>query len=714
MKRFQLLFAILPVFFLCSQTQLSAQNKLFTELDAAGANYKLYPTSLSQLQWISNTDQFSWTEGKFIFGSGAQQPATDTLLSLEDLNSWMIEAGTDSIKRMPSLQWTKATTALFQFKHDFYTLDLYNKKVQLFASLPEEAENIQLSGKKSKIAYTIDNNLFVFDGNKHVQISNEPEGVQCGKSVHRNEFGINGGIFWSPDEKKLAYYRMDERMVSNYPLVDVSNRIATLKNERYPMAGMTSHEVSLLVFDLETQANTKVITEGPSDQYLTSVTWHPESKSIFVGLLNRGQNHLQMMHYDATNGTKINMLFEEHDDHYVEPMHPLHFVPGNNNQFIWLSDRNGFRHCYLYDTAGKLIKQLTDGEWEVISLSGIDPKGEQVFITATKESPLEQNTYAVQLKNSKIKRLTSQKGVHRSQMSNSGRYLLDTYSNRETARETWIIDTKAKNDRLLHKAENPLAAYTLGAMEIFTLQANDGTPLYCRLIKPMNFDPEKKYPAIIYVYGGPHAQMITESWMGGASFYLNYLAQKGYVVFTLDNRGSAKRGKSFEQIIHRKLGQIESEDQMQGVAYLKSLPWVDADRIGVDGWSYGGFMSINLKLNHPETFKVAVAGGPVIDWQLYEVMYGERYMDTPEENPDGYHAANLLNQVDKLEGKLLVIHGDMDPVVVWQHSLQFLKACIKAGKLVDYFVYPGYEHNVRGRDRSHLIKKITTYFDENL
>lgn len=690
------------------------QTKVLSEMDAAGTNFKLYPQSLTQLQWISDTDHFSWADGNLLLGSNVQQTNTDTLLRLEDLNTWMLDAGADSLRRLPSMQWTSIASALFQVKNEFYKIDLAKKHLHLIASLPEEAANIRLSGKSNKIAYTVDNNLFVFDGSNHLQISDEPEGIVCGQSVHRNEFGISGGIFWSPDEKKIAYYQMDERMVSNYPLVDVSKRVAALKNERYPMAGMTSHEVSLFVFDTETQSNTKILTDGPSDQYLTAVSWHPESKYIFIGLLNRAQNHLQMMQYDALTGAKTALLFEEIDPHYVEPQHPLYFVPGQKELFVWLSDRDGFRHFYLYNTQGKLIKQLTDGAWEVTDFLGFDHKGEQLIFSATKESPLEQNTYVVQIKNGKINRLTPQKGVHRSQLDHSGQYLLSSYSNRETARETWLVDTKGKNSRLLHQSSNPLNDYALGELEIFTIPADDGTPLYCRLIKPSGFDPSKKYPVVVYVYGGPHAQMITESWMGGANFYLHYLAQQGYVVFTLDNRGSAKRGKVFEQIIHRRLGQTEREDQLQGIAYLKTLPWVDADRIGVDGWSYGGFMSINLKLNHPEVFKVAVAGGPVIDWQLYEVMYGERYMDTPEENPEGYAAANLLNQVEKLEGKLLIIHGDMDPVVVWQHSLQFLKACIKEGKLVDYFVYPGYEHNVRGRDRAHLIKKITNYFNENL
>jgi len=337
-----------------------------------------------------------------------------------------------------------------------------------------------------------------------------------------------------------------------------------------------------------------------------------------------------------------------------------------------------------------------------------------VFFSSTRESPLETNTYSVDLKSRKLFRHTNQKGTHRSTLSTSGKYLLDTYSSTNVPRESQIISVNGKNNRILFSAANPLLDYMMGTTEIFTLDASDGSPLYCRMIKPADFDPKQKYPVIVYVYGGPHAQMITDSWLAGAGFYLNYLAMKGYIVFTLDNRGSDKRGKAFEQAIHRRLGVIEKEDQMTGIAYLQTLPFVDTDRIGVDGWSYGGFMSINLKLNHPGVFKVATAGGPVTDWKYYEVMYGERYMGHPENNAEGYLQSSLINQAEKLEGKLLIIHGDLDNVVVMQHSLAFIRKCIEAGKQLDFFVYPGHEHNVRGRDRAHLIQKIASYFDENL
>jgi dipeptidyl-peptidase-4 len=252
-------------------------------------------------------------------------------------------------------------------------------------------------------------------------------------------------------------------------------------------------------------------------------------------------------------------------------------------------------------------------------------------------------------------------------------------------------------------------------IEVGTIKSADGVNDLCyRLIKPINYNDGKKHPVLVYVYGGPHSQMVTESWMSGANLYFMFLAQQGYVVFTVDNRGTDNRGFEFESIIHRNLGVAEMADQMKGVEFVKSLPYVDANRIGVEGWSYGGFMTISLKLTHPDVFKVGCAGGPVIDWKWYEVMYGERYMDTPQENPEGYKSTSLLGKVNNLDGRLLVIHGAEDPTVVWQHSLEFIDACIKAGKLVDYFVYPHHPHNVRGADRVHLYKKMFDYYQQNL
>jgi dipeptidyl-peptidase-4 len=497
-------------------------------------------------------------------------------------------------------------------------------------------------------------------------------------------------------------------MVDDYPLVNTNARIAELKNEKYPMAGLASHQVTLGIYNLEYKKVIYVKTGEPAEQYLTSVTWSPDAKHIFIGVLNREQNHLKMNQYNAETGEFVKTLFEEKHSRYVEPSDPLYFLPNSNTQFIWVSQKSGWKHLHLYDINGKELKQITQGNWVVKSFEGFDNLGKTAFFTSNKDEITGNKFYSVDLKSGKITTISQEAGTHSVKPSYDGRYFLDRYSNLTLPAAVSLKDAKGTEKAVLLKDTTTLAEYNLPETSIGTLKNSNGDDLYYRLIKPIDFDPNKKYPVFLYVYGGPHSQMVTNSWLSGGHF-LHYMAQKGYVVFTLDNRGTAHRGFEFESTIHRRLGTVEVEDQMVGVKYLKSLPYVDTNRFSVDGWSYGGFMTISLKLQHPEVFKTATAGGPVIDWKYYEVMYGERYMDTPEENAEGYKKSSLLNQVEKLDGHLLIIHGAIDPTVVWQNSLQFLTEAIKAGKQVDYFVYPRHEHNVRGIDRVHLWKKIEEY-----
>ncbi len=504
-------------------------------------------------------------------------------------------------------------------------------------------------------------------------------------------------------------------MVEDYPIVNIDTDIATVENIKYPMAGRASHHVTLGVYDLKTGETVFMQTGTPADQYLTTVTWGPASDVIYISLLNRDQNHLKLNKYNAGSGELMKTLFEEKHDKYVEPENPLFFNGANPDQFVWISERSGFMHLYLYDTEGNLIKQLTDGDWMVTAFKGFYGKNsEKVYFMATKDGFLQNNLYSAEIQSGEIVRITPEHGTHGVKISTDGKYIIDAFSNTEHGRKYVLLTSQGKVKRVIKEANNALAEYNLGETKLLELKADDGTILQSRIILPPNFDETKKYPVFVYVYGGPHAQLITDSWLSGAGLFLNWMATKGYIVFTVDNRGSANRGRDFEQAIFRNCGTVEVADQMVGVNYLKSLPYVDADRIGVDGWSYGGFMTISMMLDHPEVFKVGAAGGPVIDWKYYEVMYGERYMDMPQTNEEGYKNASLLNKVDKLQGKLLIFHGTSDPTVVWQNSLQFLKKSVEQGILVDYFVYPGHGHNVRGKDRLHLYRKIEQYFRENL
>ena len=595
--------------------------------------------------------------------------------------------------------------------------DLDDSKPERFFPFAPGSAHHRLSPDGSLLAYTIDNNLYIQDqNNKHTAVSDgKDKAIVYGQAVHRNEFGIDRGIFWSPDSKKLAFYRMDESMVTDYPLVDISTRIATLKNTKYPMAGMTSHQVTIGVFDTQTGTTRYLQTGEPADRYFTNIAWNTESNAIYVAEVNRGQNHLWLKRYEAVSGSLSATLFEETHAKYVEPEHPPVFVPGNGGQFIWQSRRDGYRHLYLYDTGGRLIRQLTKGPWEVTRLVGFDAKSKNVWFEAAAPSPIENHLFSVKLSGGAIKQHTRAPGTHSTEINRAGSYFIDTYSAHDQPGATALIAAGSGKRQELASAADPFEGLVIPSVEAGTIKAADNqTDLYYRLVKPTGFDASRRYPVVVYVYGGPHSQLVTNRWKYDARGWEIYMAQKGYLVFVMDNRGTSNRGIDFENVTHRRLGVVESQDQMKGVEFLQALPYVDRQRMGVHGWSYGGFMTINLLLRHPGVFKAGVAGGPVIDWKYYEVMYGERYMDTPQENPEGYAETSLLPKAGKLKDRLLIIHGDEDPTVVLQNSLQFLKASINAGTHPDYFIYPGHGHNMIGKDRVHLHEHITRYFDDHL
>ena len=615
-------------------------------------------------------------------------------------------------------------------------IDLNKKEIVWNQPIAPKAANQDWNEESRSLAYTIDNNLFVTtaDG-KTVQVTNEPEGIVCGQSVHRNEFGISKGTFWSPKGNLLAFYRMDQSMVTDYPQVNTSTRIATLEPDKYPMAGMISHKVTVGVYNPSTQKTIYLKAGDPTDRYFTNISWSPDEKTIYVIELNRDQNHSKLVRYNAETGDRMEIFYEEEHPSYVEPQHTLTFLPWDNDKFIYQSQRDGFNHLYLFDIGVKFdssetqktatgskytqdaqVKQLTQGEWLVQGILGFNEKTKEVIIMSTEVSPLQSNAYAVNVNTGKRRLIGNKDGMHSVQLSGSGKYVIDNYTSFTIPRNIEIVPTSGKGKSInLLTATNPMEAYNMPEITVGTIKAADGkTDLYYRLIKPVNFDPNKKYPAVIYVYGGPHAQMIHNTRNYDARGWDIYMAQLGYVMLTVDNRGSDNRGLEFENCTFRQLGTEEMKDQVKGVDFLKSLGYVDDNRIGVHGWSFGGFMTTNLMLTYNDIFKVGVAGGPVIDWAYYEIMYGERYMDTPQSNPKGYKKANLKLRAGDLKGRLEIIIGANDPTCVPQHSITFLRACIDAGTQPDFFMYPGDGHNMFGRDRVHLYERITRYFEDHL
>ena len=581
--------------------------------------------------------------------------------------------------------------------------------------LPKGAQNAVPA--KNAIAYTKNNNLYYVDANSNefAVTRDEDKNLVNGQTVSRSEFGIQGGIFWSPDEKLLAFYRKDESEVGTFPLLDITTRTGTLNEIKYPMAGMKSEQVSLGVYDLASGKTVFLdVTDFGREQYLTNIAWSPASDFIYVQVLDRAQKQMRLNQYCAKTGAFVKTLLEEKNDRYVEPLNPVIFLKNDPSKFIYrTNNRDGYFNLYLCDAhSGKILKRVTDVDADV---AFVGEDGKFVYYTSAEVSPVENHLFRVDLKSGKKTRLTKAEGWHSVAMSADKKYFIDSYSSLNVPRVIELVQNDGKVVRELLRAENPNRDYNYGEITLGTVKSADGEfDNYYRLIKPAGFDASKKYPVIVYVYGGPHSQMVKNTWQGELRRWEMYMAQRGYVVFVMDNRGTSNRGAEFEKAIHGQCGQAEMADQMEGVKFLKSLPWVDADRIGVHGWSYGGFMTISLITNYPEVFKVGVAGGPVIDWKWYEAMYGERYMDSPHTNAGGYEKVSLIRKAKDLKGKLLICQGAIDNVVVWEHSLSFIRECIKNNVQVDYFPYPCAQHNVMGKDRIHLMQKVTNYFDDYL
>ena len=694
--------------------------KLFTleDLNFGGTNYhNMQPKNLWLTWW---GDQLVETDVECCSLVDAKTGKKKQLFTLEEINQWA-KSDEDTNRYVRHLM-----NATFPYpdkplvavgnKKAFILVDFKAKKVVWQDSISGQTANDWNSVSRAT-AYVDGNQLYVVDGqgNKRQLTTDGSREIVYGQSVHRNEFGIEKGTFWSPDGQRLAFYRMDQSMVTDYPQVDIFPRSATYEPDKYPMAGMTSHKVTVGVYDIAANRTVYLHAGDPTDRYFTNIAWSPDAKTVYMFELNRGQNDCRLVSYDATTGKRIAELYRETSDKYVEPLHPILFLPWDATKFIMQSQKDGYSHLYLFNIKGECLRQLTSGPWVVMEVLGFNKKQKSIIIKANKEHPLCHNLYAVNIANGKMTALDNGKGVHNGLLSASGALLYDRYTEPDVPRHIDIVSTASSKRTRLLTAEDPWKGYQQPIFENGNLKAADGkTELYYRMVKPADFNPEKKYPTVVYVYGGPHANNVQASWHWASRSWETYMAQKGYIVFILDNRGSQHRGLAFEQATFHQLGQIEMQDQMEGVNYLKSLPYVDADRIGVHGWSFGGFMTISLMTNYPDVFKVGVAGGPVIDWKWYEVMYGERYMGTPQNNPEGYAKTSLISKAKELKGKLQIITGYNDNTVVPQHCLSFLDACIKAGTQPDFFAYPGEEHNMRGHASVHLHERITQYFEDFL
>ena len=551
--------------------------------------------------------------------------------------------------------------------------------------------------------------------------------ITYGKVPSRNEFGINQGWFPSPDGSRLAVYKVDESAVSQFPLLDITSRTGSLKSIPYPMNGMPSEHVELCVCDtLGNVLNTLNVTDFTDERYLAGVTWTPDSKLLLVQVIDRSQHELNFNVYDASDGSFVKTLFSAKDDTWVEPKEGVSFVKGSDF-FIYRTDvRDGYFQLYLCDLDGN-VRRLTSCNADVEYLTN---DGTYIYYYSHEISPAESRLYRIglsqivrcgkphplaKIKFGKPELLTPESGTHNVQFSPDQTKFIDRWSAVDVPGITVLRSADGKLIKELHKNALPLTGFAPATVEFGTVPSADPAFVnYYRLVKPADFDPSKKYPLIVYVYGGPHSQMVSDSWLARIRYWELLMSQKGYVLYIQDNRGTDNQGYAFARAINRRCGVAETEDQVEGIKQLEAEGWVDENRIGVVGWSYGGFMTVTLMTSHPEIFKAGACGGPVIDWKWYEVMYGERYMDTEATNPEGFALTRLEDKADRLKGRLLICQGMEDGTVLPINSLSFMQACVENGVIPDYYPYPRSEHNVVGPWRTHLYEKLTDFFERFL
>jgi dipeptidyl-peptidase-4 len=529
--------------------------------------------------------------------------------------------------------------------------------------------------------------------------------------VYPEELDLNTAYWWSPDSKSIAYLQFDVSREMIHPHVDLLGLFAKMEPQRYPKAGTPNADVRLGIVPVSGGATKWMDLGELRDRLLARIYWIPDSSGVLVMRLNRVQNELNLLAAQASNGVSRRVL-EEKDPYWINIKDEFRWLP-KRQQFLWPSERDGWRHLYIYDRTGKQVAQLTSGEWEVTGVSHLDEASGRVWFQSTEHSPLERHLYSVDLSGGERRRLTQEKGTHTVSISPNGEYWTDSFSSYTEPPRTLLRDAAAAQIAVLREPDRKVGEeFEILPTEVVKFRGSDGAEFYARLIKPASFQPSKKYPAIVMIYGGPHAQTVREGWTGLS--WDQVLAHRGFVIWQMDNRGSAGRGHLWEAKLHRRFGKQELEDQKQGVAHLISLGFVDKDRVGITGWSYGGYMTLYAMLNAPELFRSGISGAPVTDWRHYDTIYTERYLGLPSENAAGYRDSSPVHHAANLKGKLMLVHNFGDDNVLYQHNMQMQTELQKAGKHFELLVYPQKSHGVTGSLNRHMREAMTDFFERTL
>jgi dipeptidyl-peptidase 4 len=621
----------------------------------------------------------------------------------------------------PLYQWAPSGEAiLFQGANSLAWYDLKSQSTRVLVSGTQELADPKISPDGKFVSFIRGHNLWAVstaDGKEHALTQDGTEDIHKGELdwVYPEELELTTAYWWSPDSASVAYLELDQRKVAQFSLLNFQSYTGEAELERYPVPSGANPIAHIHVVSAAGDAPRLMDTGSETDIYLARVNWIPDSKHLVIQRLNRQQNNLDLLLADVSNG-KTSTIHTEKDPYWIN-IHDDLLPLKDSRRFLWSSERTGYRHLFLYDLNGKQLAQLTKGDWEVSGVDAVDEAKGFVYFTATERSPIERQLYRVSLDGSSFTRITKEAGTHGIRFSPTAPLYVDTYSNAMTPprRDTYAADG-SKLATLEEDKVPELAEYHLSPVEFFTIKSHDGATLHCSMIKPPHFDPSKKYPVITFTYGGPHAQVVLNAWSRTATFlWHQMMAQKGYIIFSLDNRGSAGRGHVFEAPLHLHLGAQELADQRDGAAWLREQPYVDANRLGIWGWSYGGHMTLHAMFEAGDIYKVGFAGGPVTDWHFYDTIYTERYMGLLPKNEQNYKDSSPIKNAGNLKGKLLIAHGGGDDNVHYSNTLLLIDELIRDGKYVEVMVFPGRGHGVSDTLAQRILwERVTKFFTDNL
>ncbi|WNJ19855.1 S9 family peptidase [Pontibacter sp. G13] len=726
------LFALNPL-----PAQLSTQSRSNAEtitLEKIWMYGQYYPKGVGGFTWMADDRFYSVLEPEVGIASYSVEKAKKvdqildfSKLDLGGLQPEQVESYRFSADEQKVLLMAEVTSIYRHSSEEFcFVADRQTGKVTPIHA-GKKITNATFSPDGSQVGFVFENNVYFTDlaSGKEVQVTFDGAHNQIINGltdwVYEEEFAFVDAFKWSPDGNRIAYYRFDESAVEQFSMSIYGSLYPAMETFKYPKAGEENSKVSIHIYDVDTKKTVQADLGKETDQYIPRIKWTASNDKLAVMRMNRLQNHLEVLLVEAETGASFEFLVEDSETYINEVSDDKWHFMETLGGFLWMSEMDGYNHIYRYDSEGNFMTQITKGDFEVTSLLGVDEENELVYYTSKEESPLENHLYVVNLKGKKKKRLTEEAGSHRITASSDFTYFVDRYSTNTSVPVTVLKNAKGKTIKTLEDntdLQTRVAKLDISEPEFITAPAADGTELNGYMIKPSDFDPNKQYPVLMFVYGGPGSQQVNNSWGHGNSFnymWFQMLAQQGYIVACVDNRGTGGRGRDFRASTYADLGNLETLDQVSAAQHFGTLPYVDRNRIGIWGWSYGGYMTSLCMTKGNGTFKAGIAVAPVTNWRFYDTIYTERYLKTPQLNERGYDGNSPINFAKDLKGSYLLVHGTADDNVHVQNSLEMTTALVNANKQFDMFMYPNRNHGIYGGyTRLHLYKKMTDFLLENL